>query len=116
LTPAGSPDPPAERRGSRIFGTFGPPNWRGRRRTLISEVIALDRSYVLEEVVRAWAEMALPDQTALADRAVALAIDFCEAGGSVQAACRQVSEFVGCWVRHPATQKVESRALVRLAS
>jgi len=66
--------------------------------------------------VRAWMEMALPGQTALADRAVALAVKSYEAGASIQAACRQVGETVDCWAHHPATQKSEGRELVRLAS
>lgn len=83
---------------------------------MILEVVALEKSYVLEEVVRAWVNMVLPGQTALVGRAAALAIDSYEADASVQAACRQVSELVDCWVEHPATQNFEGRALVRLAS
>ncbi len=76
----------------------------------------MDRSYVLEGVVRAWVEMVLPGQTALADRAVALAINSYEDSDSIQVACRQVSEVVECWLHHPATQGSEGRALVHLAS
>lgn len=74
------------------------------------------KSYALEDVVRAWVEMVSPGQIALADRAVALAIGSYEAGTSVRAACRQVSKFVDCWAQHPAREKVEGYALVRLAS
>lgn len=83
---------------------------------MIPEVVEMDKSYVLAEVVREWVEMVLPGETALADRAVALAINSYETGDSIQVACRQVSGVVECWAHHPATQGSEGSALVRLAS
>ena len=76
----------------------------------------MDKDCELGDVVRAWVELALPGQTRLADRAVALAIDSYRAGASIRVACLQVSEFVDCWVQHSAQQAFEGHALVRLAS
>ncbi len=76
----------------------------------------MDRSHVLEGVVRAWMETVLPGQVVLADRAVELAANSYVETDSIQAACQQVSEVVDSWVLHPATQGSGDHALVRLAS
>lgn len=76
----------------------------------------MQRHHVLEEVVRAWVEEALPGQTTVADQAVELVTMSCQSGASIPVACAQVSKFVNCRVQHPAYQRVDSHAMALLAS
>jgi len=74
------------------------------------------RQHVLEEVVRAWVEEALPGQATVAAQAVELVSTAYESGASVPFACRQVRQFVSCRVQHPAYQRTDRGELVLLAS
>ena len=74
------------------------------------------RQHVLEEVVRAWVEEALPGQVSVADQAVELASTTYASGASVWVACRRASKFVNCRVQHPAYQRTDRGEMALLAS
>jgi hypothetical protein len=55
------------------------------------EVVGVHRQHVLEEVVRAWVEEALPGQTTVADQAVELVSMSCDSGaGPSSRSCRKL--------------------------
>ena len=99
-----------------MIGTFGPTGPSGRRHTVHSEAIGVSNEQVLAEVVRVWVERELPGDQGAATRAAAIALNCYRDSATVSEACRQASDFVVSWTRHPAHYMVEQDAVVRLAS
>ncbi len=56
---------------------------------------------VLDEVVREWAHLRLPDDPSAVAGAVAVAVSAYRSGTTVSEACREVHLFLGSWFRHP---------------
>lgn len=73
--------------------------------------MALTANVVLEHVVRSWVGEDVPGEPVIAEQAVAVARAACDSGGSIEAAHRQVSEFLNYRRAHPTNQSPDSHML-----
>ena len=76
----------------------------------------MTNEHVLAQAVRVWVERELPGDQGAVTRAAAIALNCYRESASVSEACRQASDFVGSWTRHPAHCMLEQDAVVRLVS
>ncbi len=97
------------------LGTFGPARSQRAIVRSLREVVDMRNDKVLAETVRAWVAQDLPDVPELAAGAAEVARASYSGGAPVSEACRQAHAYVGCWLRHPANQRIDAD-VVGLAS
>ena len=99
-----------------VIGTFGPAGPPGGWRTVYSGGDRSDERTCPSPGGSGVGGAGAPRRSGSVTRAAAIALNCYRESASVSEACRQASDFVGSWTRHPAHCMLEQDAVVRLVS